>query len=190
VAAICGRLDGLPLALELAAARLRLLPPEALLERLDQALQVLTSGSRDVPERQQTLRATIDWSHSLLDESEQRLFRRMAVFAGGSTFADVEAVCADHGETILDELESLVDKALVQTDPQGDRLRMLQTIGDYARERLEAAGEAYELALRHARHYATLAQEIRDGVEAPIRSDPSSVGSPKRPTSRPRSTRC
>jgi predicted ATPase len=165
VAALCGRLDGLPLALELAAARLRLLSPEALLERLDRALEVLTSGSRDIPERQQTLRATIDWSHSLLDESEQRLFRRMAVFAGGTTFADVEAVCSDHGETILDELESLVDKALVQTDPQGDRLRVLQTIGDYARERLEAAGEAHELALRHARHYATLAQEIRDGVE-------------------------
>ena len=138
VAAVCRRLDGLPLALELAAARLRLLSPEALLERLDHALQVLTSGARDVPERQQTLRATIDWSHSLLEESEQRLFRRMAVFAGGCTFADVEAVCADPGENVLDELESLVDKALVQTDGQGDRLRMLQTIGEYARERLEA----------------------------------------------------
>ena len=141
VAAVCRRLDGLPLALELAAARLRLLAPEALLERLDHALQVLTSGARDVPERQQTLRATIDWSHSLLEDAEQRLFRRLAVFAGGCTFADVEAVCADPGETILDELESLVDKALVQTDGQGDRLRMLQTIGEYARERLEAAGE-------------------------------------------------
>ena len=88
VAAVCRRLDGLPLALELAAARLRLLSPEALLERLDHALHVLTSGPRDTPERQQTLRATIDWSHSLLEESEQRLFRRMAVFAGGCTFAD------------------------------------------------------------------------------------------------------
>jgi predicted ATPase len=165
VAAVCRRLDGLPLALELAAARLRLLSPEALLERLDRALHVLTSGSRDIPERQQTLRATIDWSHSLLTEPEQRLFRRMAVFAGGSTFADVEAVCADSGETVLDELESLVDKALVQADAQGDRLRMLQTIGDYARERLEAAGETGELALRHARRYAQLAHEIRDGIE-------------------------
>ena len=97
---------------------------------------------RDVPERQQTLRATIDWSHSLLEDAEQRLFRRLAVFAGGCTFADVEAVCAEPGENILDDLESLVDKALVQTDGHGDRLRILQTIGEYSRERLEAAGDA------------------------------------------------
>ena len=165
VAAVCRRLDGLPLALELAAARLRLLSPEALLERLDHALQVLTSGPRDIPERQQTLRATIDWSHSLLVEPEQRLFRRFAVFAGGCTFADVEAVCADRGENILDELESLVDKALVQTDGQGNRLGMLQTIGEYARERLESAGETREVALRHARRYAELGRAIRDGIE-------------------------
>jgi predicted ATPase len=165
VAAVCRRLDGLPLALELAAARLRLLSPEPLLERLDHALQVLTSGRRDIPERQQTLRTTIDWSHSLLAEAEQRLFRRMAVFVGGCAFADVEAVCADPGETSLDELESLVDKALVQTDSRGDRLRMLQTIGEYARERLEAAGEMRDVALRHARRYAELGREIRDGIE-------------------------
>ena len=165
VTAVCRRLDGLPLALELAAARLRLLSPDALLERLDHALDVLTAGPRDIPERQQTLRATIDWSHSLLTQPEQRLFRRMAVFAGGCTFADVEAVCADPGETILDELESLVDKALVQADGQADRLRMLQTIGEYAGERLAAAGEASEIALRHARRYAELAQTIRDGIE-------------------------
>jgi len=165
VAAVCRRLDGLPLALELAAARLRLLSPEALLERLDDALDVLTSGPRDSPERHQTLRATIDWSHSLLEDSEQRLFRRLAVFAGGCTFTDVEAVCADPGEPVLDELESLVDKALVQTDAQGDRLGMLQTIGEYGRERLEVAGEAREVALRHAHRYAQLAREIRDGIE-------------------------
>jgi predicted ATPase/class 3 adenylate cyclase len=164
VTAICERLDGLPLALELAAARLRLLSPEALLERLDHALEVLRSGSRDTPERQQTLRATIDWSHSLLEESEQRMFRRMAVFAGGCTFADVETVCADSGENVLDELESLVDKALVQADGQGGRLRMLQTIGEYARERLEAAGETHEIALRHARRYAELGGEIGGGI--------------------------
>jgi predicted ATPase/class 3 adenylate cyclase len=165
VTAVCRRLDGLPLALELAAARLRLLSPEALLERLDQALDVLTSGARDLPERQQTLRATIDWSHSLLQDPEQRLFRRLAVFAGGCTLADLEAVCAAPGETILDQLESLVDKALVQTDGQGDRFQMLQTIGEYARERLEAAGETREVALRHARRYAAFACEIRDGIE-------------------------
>ena len=165
VAAVCRRLDGLPLALELAAARLRLLSPEALLERLARALDVLTSGSRDMHERQQTLRATIDWSHSLLTESEQRLFRRMASFTGGCTFADLEAVCTAPGESILDDLESLVDKALVQADAQGERLRMLQTIGEYARERLDASGETGDLALRHARRYAELASEIRDGIE-------------------------
>jgi predicted ATPase/class 3 adenylate cyclase len=165
IAAVCKRLDGLPLALELAGARLRLLSPEALLERLDHALDVLTSGPRDSPERQQTLRATIDWSHSLLTNSEQRLFRRMAVFAGGCTFADVEAVCADPGETTLDALESLVDKALVQADGPGGRLRMLETIREYARERLEGAGESEEVALRHAGRYAELAREIRNGTE-------------------------
>ena len=165
VAAVCRRLDGLPLALELAAARLRLLSPEGLLERLDHALEVLTAGPRDSPKRHHTLRATIEWSHSLLEESEQRLFRRMAVFAGGCTVADLEAVCATPGETVLDELESLVDKALVHADGQGDRLRMLQTIREYARERLEAANETRELALKHADRYAELAQNIRDGIE-------------------------
>jgi predicted ATPase len=167
VAAICQRLDGLPLALELAAARLRLLSPDALLERLDHALDVLTSGRRDAHERQQTLRATIDWSHSLLSEQEQRLFRRMAVFAGGCTLADVEAVCADPGATCLDELESLVDKALVQVDGRSGRLRMLQTIGEFAAERLDLAGEAGEIAGRHARRYAEVAREVRDAIEGP-----------------------
>ncbi len=165
VAAVCRRLDGLPLALELAVARLRLLAPEALLERLDRALDVLTSGQRDAPERHQTLRATIAWSHSLLSEPEQRLFRRLAVFAGGCAVADVESVCADAGESCLDELESLVDKALLQVDGHGDRLGMLQTIGEFAREQLAAAGEAGAIALRHARQYAERAREIRDGIE-------------------------
>ena len=165
VEAVCQRLDGLPLALELAAARLRLLSPEALLERLDHALQVLTSGPVDVPERQQTLRATIDWSHSLLSEPEQRLFRRMAVFAGGCTVADVEAVCADAGESVLDELESLVEKALVQMDAQRDRLRMLQTIGEYAHERLDGSQETRDIAVRHAYRYAAIGRQIRDGIE-------------------------
>jgi len=166
VEAICRRLDGLPLAVELAAARLRILSPEALLERLDHTLDVLQSGARDAPSRQQTLRATIEWSHSLLDDVEQRLFRRLAVFAGGCTLADVEAVCADDGASCLDELESLVEKALVQADGAG-RLRMLQTIGEYARERLEAAGEAELVARRHAYRYAAVARQIRDGIEGP-----------------------
>jgi predicted ATPase len=165
VTAVCRRLDGLPLAIELAAARLRLLSPQALLERLDHALNVLTSSPRDTPKRQRTLRATIDWSHSLLTESEQRLFRNMAVFAGGCAFADLEAVCADPGEDILDELESLVDKALVQADGQGTRLRMLQIIGEYAGERLALAGETRDVALKHARRYAEVGREIRYGLE-------------------------
>jgi predicted ATPase len=165
VAAVCRRLDGLPLAIELAAARLRLLSPETLLDRLDHALNILTSGPRDMPQRQQTLRAAIDWSHALLTASEQRLFRRLAVFVGGCTFADVDAVCADPGESSLDDLESLIDNALVQADSHGDRLWMLQTMGEYARERLEAAGETREVALRHARRYAELAHTIRDGIE-------------------------
>ena len=164
VAAVCRRLDGLPLALELAGARVRLLSPDALLERLDHALDILTSGRRDSPGRQQTLRATIDWSHSLLTEPEQRVFRRMAVFAAGCTVADVEAVCADAGGTALDELEALVDTALVQAE-DGNRLRMLETIREYARERLDAAGETDEVTRRHADRYAELAREIRDGIE-------------------------
>jgi len=162
---ICRRLDGLPLALELAAARVRLLAPDALLERLDRALDVLTSGARDAPERQRTLRATIDWSHSQLTEQEQRLFRRLAVFVGGFTVRDVESACGEPDEPVLDELDSLIDKALVQTEGQSGRLRLLQTIGEYARERLAAAGEERELSRRHARRYARLAQEIRDGIE-------------------------
>jgi predicted ATPase len=165
VETLCRRLDGLPLAVELAAARLRLLTPEALLERLDHALDVLVSGSRDGAERQQTLRATIEWSHSLLEEPEQRLFRRMALFSGGCTFADIEVVGAEPGRSCLDELESLVDKALVQVDPHGDRLRLLETIREFAGERLAAAGETDEIAVRHARRYAEVAREIRNGVE-------------------------
>ncbi|MBV9101439.1 MAG: tetratricopeptide repeat protein [Candidatus Dormibacteraeota bacterium] len=165
VAAVCRHLDGLPLAIELAAARLRLLSPEALLERLDHALDVLTSGARDAPARQQALRATIDWSYSLLTASEQRLFCRMAVFAGGCTVDDVEAVCAEPGTTSLDDLESVVDKALVQLDAKGSRLSMLQMIAEYARERLDASGDSAQVALRHAHHYANVVHEIRLGVE-------------------------
>ena len=160
IAEICRRLDGLPLAVELAAARVRLLGPEGLRDRLDHALELLTTGARDAHERQQTLRATIDWSYSLLDSPAQEAFRRLAVFAGGCTLADAEAVA---GEGTLDELESLIDAALVvQAD---GRMRMLQTIADYAREQLDESGAAAEVAARHARRYAAVAREIRDGVE-------------------------
>jgi predicted ATPase/class 3 adenylate cyclase len=165
VAEVCRRLDGLPLALELAAARLRVLTPEALLERLNHALDVLTAGPRDHPARQQTLRATIDWSHSLLSDSEQRLFRRMAVFVGGAALHDIEAVCADPGVDILDDLESLLDKALVQPSGVGDRFHLLQTIAEFAQEQLDRSGEAADLAERHAARFSVVAGELQRGIE-------------------------
>ena len=165
VVAVCKRLDGLPLAIELAAARIRLLSPEALLQRLDHALDVLTTGQRDRPDRQQTLRATIGWSHSLLTASEKRLFRRLSVFSGECSLEGIEAVCSEGSEAVLDDLESLVDKGLVQTTGPGDRFGMLQTIREYALEELQASGQADEMALRHAVHYAQVAKEIRTGIE-------------------------
>jgi predicted ATPase len=161
VRAICERLEGLPLALELAAARLRILDPHSLLDRLDHALDVLTSGHRDSHERQQTMRATIDWSFSLLDERERTAFRRLAVFAGGCTVADAEVVT---GST-LDDLGSLVEKALLQTGGDG-RLRLLRTISDFARERLDESGEATETVSAHARRYAEVGREIGAGIES------------------------
>src|SRR3989440_7481253 len=123
IAEICVRLDGLPLAIELAASRMKLLPPQALLARLDQRLLVLTGASRDVPARQQTLRNTIAWSYNLLDAAEQRLFRRLSVFVGGCTLQAIEAICAalDNGNDArqaLDGVASLVDKSLLQQTEQ------------------------------------------------------------------------
>src|SRR5205085_11521058 len=117
IAEVCVRLDGLPLAIELAAARIKLLSPQALLAKLDRRLQVLTGGARDLPERQQTLRSTVQWSYDLLHEEEQLLFRRLSVFAGGCTLEAIEAVCValDHGAAqVLDGVASLIDKSLLQ----------------------------------------------------------------------------
>jgi predicted ATPase len=164
VAEVCRRLDGLPLAIELAAARIRLLSPEALLERLQHALDVLTGGRRDVPKRQQTLRAAIDWSHSLLTDAEQRLFRRLAVFPAGATFEAIDAICAEPPGSVLDELESLVDKALVTI--LAPRFVMLQTIREFATERLQASGEADDIAGRHSAFYAALATRVGAGIES------------------------
>jgi predicted ATPase len=150
---LCRRLDGLPLALELAAARLRVLSPEALLERLDHALDVLVSGSRDSAERQQTLRATIDWSLGLLDEEERHVFARLSVFAGGFRLGAAEAVC----EAGLDSIETLLENSLLRSDEQADgesRFSMLESIGDYARELLERDAAAENLRRRHADWYA------------------------------------
>ncbi|MDQ5854230.1 MAG: tetratricopeptide repeat protein, partial [Chloroflexota bacterium] len=148
VADICHRLDGLPLALELAAARSKLFPPQALRGRLDQRLTLLTGGARDLPARQQTIRATIDWSYNLLAPAEQTLFRRLGVFVSGWTAEAAEVICAGVGDVqgdVIEVLTSLVDKSLVRQDegPAGEpRFTMLETIREYALERLVASGEA------------------------------------------------
>jgi predicted ATPase len=161
VAEICRRLDGLPLALELAAARVGLLSTRQLVDRLERALPVLTHGAREVPERQRTLRATIEWSYDLLDEEEQRLFRRLAVFAASFDLDAVEPVC---GAT-LDTLQSLVDKSLVRRWGSG-RLGMLETIHEYASERLAASGEGDAVARRHVEHYLGVAQSANVSGDA------------------------
>ena len=157
VADICRRLDGIPLAIELAAARVKMLSPRQLRERLDERFRVLTGGSRNVLPRQQTLRALIDWSHDLLDDRERMLFRRLGIFVNGFT---LEAATAVGTSDELDELDlfdvlaSLVDKSLVLAEPAGDalRYRMLESTRAYAREKLDASGESHDRALRHLRH--------------------------------------
>ncbi|MBB5378036.1 non-specific serine/threonine protein kinase [Deinococcus metalli] len=148
---IVRRLDGLPLAIELAAARIRLLPPTTLLARLDNRLALLQGGARDLPSRQQTLRAAIDWSFDLLALPEQRLFARLGVFVGGWSLEAAEAVCNVDGDTdVLEGLASLHEKSLVQRY-EGDEARygMLETLGEYARERLAASGELASMRQRH-----------------------------------------
>ena len=151
VAAICRRLDNLPLAIELAAARTRLLTPAALLERLSSALPLLSGGAHDLPERQRTLRATIAWSYDLLDEPERAGLRRLSVFRGSFALEDAEAVA----EVSLDEIESLVEHSLIVAQPSG-RCILLETMREFARERLEDAGETREYDLRHAHHFLDL----------------------------------
>jgi predicted ATPase/uncharacterized membrane protein len=162
VAGICRRLEGLPLAIELATARLRLLTAESLLARLDERLRLLTGGARDLPERQQTMRGTIRWSYDLLEEPEQAVLRRLAVFAGGCTLEAAEAVCGDCGVEVLDGLESLLDKSLLRQREQPDgeaRFLMLELVREFARERLEASGEAEAARKAHAHYFLRLAHE-------------------------------
>ena len=165
VAQICARLDGLPLAIELAAARIKLLPPAAMLARLQSRLQLLTGGSRDLPERQQTLRATIEWSYELLNSAEQKLFRRMSVFASGCTIEAAEAVCNapdDLQSDPLDLIASLANKSLLQqSEPPGGEARfaMLETIREYALERLADSDEAAGTRRAHAAYCLVLAEE-------------------------------
>jgi non-specific serine/threonine protein kinase len=166
VARICGRLDGMPLAIELAAARTRLLPPRALLARLDQRLDVLRSDARDLPERHRTLREVIGWSHGLLGASEQIFFRRLAVFAGGFTVGAAEALTASLGDgrDVLEPLTALVSHSLLRQDEQPDgepRFAMLETIHAFARERLGEAGE--EDAARRA-HFEIMLATAEEAV--------------------------
>jgi predicted ATPase/class 3 adenylate cyclase/DNA-binding CsgD family transcriptional regulator len=178
---ICVRLDGLPLAIELAAARIKLLPPQVLLARLDQRLDVLTGAWRDVPARQQTLRNTIAWSYNLLNAVEQRLFRRLSVFVDGCTLQEVEGLCValDGDEAVgqtVDRVALLIDKSLVQQIEQEDqelRLVMLETIREYAMECLTVNGEleATQQAL------ATLGQTIRP-TPTPVELSPTSPVKP------------
>jgi predicted ATPase/transcriptional regulator with XRE-family HTH domain len=187
VAEICVRLDGLPLAIELAAARVKLLPPQALFVRLGNCLALLTSGARDLPARQQTLRSTIDWSYNLLDEDAQAVFRRLGVFVGGCTLEAAEAICAElrieneemrkdsHEQAVLNSqfsilnlIEALVDQSLLQqaeglaSEP---RFTMLETIREYALERLGANRETDAIHQRHAAYFLELAQSADPHLE-------------------------
>lgn len=164
IAEICARLDGLPLAIELAAARVKVLSPASMLTRLASRLQLLTGGARDLPQRQQTLRAAMDWGYDLLNAAEQKLFRRLSVFVGGCNLEAVEAVCdtkGDLGLDLLDGMASMVDKSLVQqVDAKIEsRFVMLETIREYALEKLQAHGETKGTKRAHAAYCLVLAEE-------------------------------
>jgi predicted ATPase len=171
VAEICYRLDGLPLAIELAAARIKLLRPPAMLVRLERRLEFLTGGARDLPARQQTLRNAIAWSYDLLDENEQKLFQRISVFVGGCTLEAVEEVAGDHPAhvSILDRLESLLDKSLLREveGTNGEpRFMILETLREFGLEQLEASGERDKIQHRHANFFLALAEQAEARLES------------------------
>lgn len=176
VAEICRRLDGLPLAVELAAARTKLLPPGTLLSRLTSRLPLLNGGGPDRPERQRTMRDTVAWSYRLLDASVQALFRQLAVCIGGCALDDAEAICVlpsprqTRPVAVLDCLSDLIDASLIfqSAGPNGEpRIRMLETIREYASERLAASGEAPQIRQRHAAHYLSLAESAEPETVGP-----------------------
>jgi predicted ATPase/DNA-binding CsgD family transcriptional regulator len=173
IAEICVRLDGLPLAIELAAARIRLLPPQALLSRLRSRLQVLTDGARTLPTRQQTLRNTLQWSYDLLDALEQQLFRRLSIFVGGCELSAVEALyrgVGDQSTDVLNVIASLLDKSLILQDEQaGDEpcFMMLETMREFGLEALAASGEMETIRQAHAAYYLGLAEEAEPEWEGP-----------------------
>ncbi|HKF42866.1 MAG TPA: protein kinase [Thermoanaerobaculia bacterium] len=184
-AEICLRLDGLPLAIELAAARVKLLTPAAMRARLEKRLQLLTGGARDLPARQQTLRGAIDWSHDLLTQEEQKLFRRLSVFAGGFTLEAAEAVCnarEDLGLDPLDGIGSLLDKSLLRESPSAagePRFFLLETIREYALERLAASGGESATRRAHAAYCLVLAEDKAYEQHSPDAGPPSPGLPPK-----------
>jgi len=173
ISAICTRLDGLPLAIELAAGRVKVLPPTALLARLDNGLPLLTGGAEDAPERQQTMQRAIAWSYDLLDEAHRTLFCQLAVFDGGCTLEAVESVCSQPGDRDIDVLErlaALVDKSLVRQVEQADntpRFALLKTIHEYASEQLSQSEEYVATRDRHTRYYLSWAKEVQGQMGAP-----------------------
>lgn len=177
IAEICTRLDGLPLALELGAARIKYLSPQALLARLEHRLEILTGGQRDLPARQRTLRDTIAWSYDLLTPDEQRLFRRLAIFVGGGTETAAAAICLgadDRPTSLFDGLVSLIDKSMVLRgeSPDGEiRFGMFETIREYALEQLTASGDLADLARRHATYYLAQAEAAEPELIHPERGE-------------------
>jgi predicted ATPase len=173
IAEICTRLDGLPLAIELAAVRIKLLPPQVLLRRLERRLPLLTGGSQDVPTRQQTLRNTVAWSYHLLDAQEQRLFRRLCVFVGGCALEAIEFVCETLGDGALPVLEgvsSLLDKSLLQQIEQGaeePRFVMLETIREYGLEILTESNELDITRRAHVLYYLRLSEQAESELGGP-----------------------
>jgi predicted ATPase/class 3 adenylate cyclase/Tfp pilus assembly protein PilF len=171
IAEICSRLDGLPLAIELAAARVRLFSPQAMLQRLDRRLSMLTGGARDLPERQRTMRGAIEWSDALLGDGERRLFRRLSAFSGGFSLEAAEEVCdVDGGDDVIAGLSSLLDKSLVIRVVERDaepRFRMLEVVREYSSEQLEASGDLRALRDRHAAWALRLAERTSERVHGP-----------------------
>ena len=176
VAEICSRLDGLPLALELAAARVRILTPEALLGHLEHRLPLLTRGTQDLPQRQRTLRDTLAWSYDLLEPEQQRLFRLLGVFVGDCPQEAVEEVCTAFGTSrmvVLDGLEDLVDHSLMRLEQTENEtwLLMLDTVREYARELLEESGELKSAQVEHAAHYLLLAEKAEPELRGPRQAE-------------------
>jgi predicted ATPase len=187
VAEICLRLDGLPLAMKLAAARIKLLSPQAMLGRLNRRLEVLTGGARDLPERQKTLRGTLQWSYELLAQRERVVFRRLGAFVGDCSLEAAEVVCSSSEEPvgeILETLESLIDKSLLRGEEHTEvvpRFSMLETIREYAAECLAASGEEEAVRARHAAFFTELGEQAESGLFSTEEVAPSACGRPRQP---------